>query len=146
MVEQEPFKLLVTGSNPVRLTASNAVSLETVCRRVSRLTRLPLNNIMDETSDVSSLKARYYVYILFSFKDKGLYIGFTTELKNRLIHHASGKVTATKLRRPLKLIHYEYFINKEDAKAREEFLKSGYGRKQLKEFLKRTLSELKKKH
>lgn len=91
---------------------------------------------MQETFDVSN---KFYVYILFSFKDKKLYIGFTTELKNRLIEHASGRVTATKLRRPFKLIHYEYFINKADAKAREEFLKSGYGRKQLKEFLKNTL-------
>jgi len=93
---------------------------------------------MLETSDVSSRVARFYVYILYSLKDKGLYIGFTIELKNRLIRHASGKVTATKFRRPLKLIHYEYFINREDAKGREEFLKSGYGRKQLKEFLRKT--------
>ena len=76
-----------------------------------------------ETSDVSSPLARYYVYILFSFKDKGLYIGFTTDLKSRLQTHAKGKNQATILRRPLKLIHYEYFINKADAKAREEFLK-----------------------
>lgn len=95
-----------------------------------------------ETSDVSSLKARYYAYILYSYKDKGLYIGFTTELKNRLIKHASGEVTSTRERRPLKLIHYEYFVNKVDAKAREEFLKSGYGREQMKQFLKRTLKDL----
>lgn len=87
-----------------------------------------------ETSDVS----RYFVYILFSLKDKGLYIGFTSDLKKRLIQHAKSQVTATKLRIPFLLIHYEYFIDKTDAKAREEFLKSGYGRKQLKEILKRT--------
>lgn len=93
---------------------------------------------MTETSDVS--QKRYYVYLLFSLKDKGFYIGFTADLKQRLVKHAKGEVTATKFRRPLKLIHYEYFINKEDAMAREEFLKSGFGRKQLKEVLKRTLS------
>lgn len=94
---------------------------------------------MEETSDVSSLTARYYVYILYSLKDKGLYIGFTTDLKSRLTSHAKGKNQATMLRLPFKLIHYEYFINKKDAKAREEFLKSGYGRRQLKEILKTTL-------
>lgn len=94
-----------------------------------------------ETSDVSLPTARYYVYILYSYKDNGLYIGFTTDLKKRLITHASGKVQSTTLRRPLKLIHYEYFINKADAKAREVFLKSGYGREQLKQILKRTLTE-----
>ena len=92
---------------------------------------------MNETLDVS--KSRYYVYILHSLHDKGLYIGFTADLKRRLAKHAKGEVTATKFRRPLKLIHYEYFITTGDAVAREEFLKSGYGRSQLKQFLKRTL-------
>src|SRR3990167_9864373 len=97
---------------------------------------------MVETSDVSSRFARYYVYFLFFYKDEGFYIGFTTELKNRLTLHAAGKVFATKDRIHFKLIHYEYFINKADAKAREEFLKSGYGRKQMKQFLKNTLNNL----
>lgn len=93
---------------------------------------------MDETSDVS----RYYVYILLSFTDGGLYIGFTNNLKRRLIQHVSGQVKSTHLRAPFKLIHYEYFIDNNDAKARERFLKSGYGRKQLKEFLKNTFANL----
>lgn len=43
----------------------------------------------------------------------------------------------------VKLIHYEYFITEADAKARERFLKSGFGRKQLRQAIKRTLEELK---
>ena len=86
--------------------------------------------------------SRYYVYILLSLKDRGLYIGFTTDLKKRLTQHAKSQVTATKLRTPFLLIHYEYFINKVDGKAREEFLKSGYGRKQLKQVLKRTFKNI----
>ncbi len=82
---------------------------------------------------------RFYVYTLLSLKDKKLYTGFTTNLKNRLQQHARGEVKSTKDRRPLKLIHYEYFINETDAKAREVFLKSGFGRNQLKQALKRTL-------
>ncbi len=97
---------------------------------------------MKETFDVSPHRLRYYVYILYSLADKGLYIGYTTELTNRLKLHLSGKVTATRLRKPLKLIHYEYFVNKKDAKAREKFLKSGYGRKQFKQFLKNTFIEI----
>lgn len=80
---------------------------------------------------------RFYVYILFC-ADGGLYIGFTNNLKHRLIQHARGEALSTKSRLPVKLIHYEYFINEKDAKAREKFLKSGYGRKQLKEILKNT--------
>ena len=82
---------------------------------------------------------RYYVYTLLSFKDKRFYTGFTTNLKQRLQKHARGEVKSTKDRRPLKLIHYEYFIDKADAEAREKFLKSGFGRNQLKQALKRTL-------
>jgi len=91
---------------------------------------------MNKTSDVLS---KFYVYTLLSLKDQKLYTGYTTDLKIRLTQHAKGLVKSTKLRRPFKLIHYEYFTNKNDAKAREVFLKSGFGRKQLKEALKRTL-------
>lgn len=101
---------------------------------------------MSETFDFSSrvrrdVSARYYIYILCSLKDKGLYIGYTNDLKRRLVEHAKNQSIATKFRTPFKLIHYEYFINEHDAKAREEYLKSGYGRKQLKQILKRTFEK-----
>lgn len=100
---------------------------------------------MDKTSDVLQ-KEKYYTYVLFSHKDNKLYIGFTTDLKNRLSEHATGRVRSTKNRRPLKLVHYEYFISKADAKAREVFLKSGFGRNQLKKALARTLTKLQYKN
>lgn len=83
---------------------------------------------------------RFYVYILLSSRDGRFYIGFTTNLKERLQAHARGEVKSTKNRRPVKLIHYEYFINEQDARAREIFLKSGFGRDQVKQALKRTLA------
>ncbi len=94
---------------------------------------------MEETSDVSP---RYYTYVLYSLSKHNFYIGFTKDLRNRLSLHSKGQVISTKTRRPLRLIHYEYFINKADAEAREKFLKSGYGRKQLKETLKHTFEGL----
>jgi len=84
----------------------------------------------------------HYTYILYSLKDNKLYIGSTNNLKRRLIQHSHRQVAATKNRLPLKLIHYEYFINREDAGARELFLKSGYGHKQLNEILKSTLKSI----
>ena len=87
---------------------------------------------------------RYYVYVLFSLKDHNLYIGYTTDLKRRLQEHAKGEVTTTSHRRPLKLIKYEYFTNIKDAKTREVFLKSGFGRNELKKCLQNTLNELAK--
>jgi putative endonuclease len=82
---------------------------------------------------------KYYVYVLLSLRDRKFYVGFTLSLKDRIQKHGRGEVRATRHRRPLLLIHYEYFINKTDAKAREVFLKSGFGRKQMRESLKRTL-------
>jgi putative endonuclease len=95
-----------------------------------------------ETSDVSSsLKSsRYYVYVLLCHGNRSIYIGYTTNLKNRLLLHSHGKVISTKRRIPVTLIHYEYFIHRTDAKAREEYLKSGYGKRQLVDIIKRTLA------
>ena len=84
----------------------------------------------------------FYVYILFSEKDKGLYIGLTKDLKKRFGQHETGQTKSTKNRRPLTLIHYECFLLKEDATAREEYLKSGYGRQQLKSQLKKLFEKL----
>lgn len=85
----------------------------------------------------------YYVYILYSGKDRGLYIGLTTDLRRRIAEHKRGSVSSTRNRLPLKLVHYESFIIKEDAEAREKYLKSGYGRRQLKDLLKRLFIKLK---
>lgn len=95
---------------------------------------------MNKTSDVLS---KYFVYVLISLKDNKFYIGFTHNIENRLDEHNSGNVESTRNRQPLKLIFYEYFENEEDAKAREVFLKSGFGRTQLKLSLKRTLVNIK---
>lgn len=75
-------------------------------------------------------------------KDGKFYVGYSEDLEKRINEHFTGKVISTKHRFPLKLIHYEYFINKQDAKAREVFLKSGFGRAQMKKSLKRTLESL----
>lgn len=82
----------------------------------------------------------YYVYILQSKKDGRLYIGYTANLKKRLQEHNNGKSLATKPFRPYKLIFYEAFLNKRDAKTREEYLKSGWGLRSIKKILKNYLS------
>ncbi len=84
----------------------------------------------------------YYTYILFSLKDSKLYIGYTNNLKRRFKQHSSGLVNSTKNRLPLKVIHYEYFLTKEEAKQREKYLKGGNGRKEIKILLFKTLKDL----
>ncbi len=88
----------------------------------------------------------YYVYLLFSEKDKQLYKGFTLNLKIRIESHDGGLVKATKFRRPLKLIYYEAYLNRIDAKRRELFLKGGKGHNELKIQLREILKELKYKN
>jgi len=39
----------------------------------------------------------------------------------------------------MSLVFYEAFLNRKDAAAREKYLKSGYGRQQLKDILKNSL-------
>ena len=85
----------------------------------------------------------FYVYILYSQQDNGLYIGYTTDINRRLIQHNAGESISTKHRRPLILIYYEAYMNKQDAQGREVFLKSGAGRRFLKKQLKHTNAEFK---
>ena len=88
----------------------------------------------------------YYIYILFSEKDKQLYTGFSPDLKSRLKAYINGFVKATKHRRPLKLVYYESYVNELDARRREKYLKGGNGRGELKIQLKEILNELKYKN
>lgn len=70
----------------------------------------------------------YYLYILRSDKDNKLYIGKTKNLIKRVRQHNCGNVKATKNRRPLTLIYYEAYSNKENWSEQEKFYKSGIGR------------------
>jgi len=82
----------------------------------------------------------YYVYVLKSEKNGSFYIGFTSNWEKRLKEHNQGKNKATRPFRPYNLIFYESFLNTKDAKAREEYLKSGWGWRSLKKILKNYLS------
>lgn len=68
------------------------------------------------------------------------YTGYTSNLKKRIERHNSGLVESTKHRKPFDLIYFEGSTNKYDAIAREKYLKSGMGKRYLKNRLKRYLS------
>jgi putative endonuclease len=82
----------------------------------------------------------FYTYVLFSEKDRGFYKGYTRNLDRRLEQHNAGKVKSTNHRRPLKVIYYEACLDSRDARRREKYFKTHYGRmflaKRLKEYLK----------
>lgn len=82
----------------------------------------------------------WYVYVLRSLKDRETYTGFTNDLRKRFKQHNDGRAIATKGRRPLELIYYEMCKHEDDARSRELFLKSGMGKRYVKNRLKRFLS------
>jgi len=69
----------------------------------------------------------YYNYVLKSKKDGKRYIGFTNDLKKRLIEHNKGLNKSTKNRGPFEIIYYEACLNKKDALERESYLKTMWG-------------------
>ena len=78
----------------------------------------------------------FYVYILQSLKNKSLYIGYTSDLRKRFKQHNNGESKSTKPYRPYKLIFYESFLNRKDAKHREVYFKSGWGFRSINKTLK----------
>ena len=83
----------------------------------------------------------YYTYVLRGNNGRK-YIGSTSDLKRRLKEHnggVGGKYTQDN--RPFKLIYYEGFLNKQDAFAREQWLKTGWGRNQINTMLKNYLQK-----
>ncbi|MGJ8653058.1 MAG: GIY-YIG nuclease family protein [Opitutaceae bacterium] len=71
----------------------------------------------------------HYVYILRSISDTNqTYVGYTTNLQQRLTEHNSGKSSHTKKFTPWELLHYSAFPNKGTALAFEAYLKSHSGK------------------
>ena len=83
----------------------------------------------------------YDTYVLLSKKDTNFYVGYTDDLNNRLKQHKSGKVKSTAFRLPIVLIYYECCLNKFDAIKRERYLKTGMGKRYIRNRLGNYLKE-----
>ena len=71
----------------------------------------------------------FTVYALFSPSHQKIYIGYTSDLEQRLLSHNSlGKKGWTIKYRPWKLAYTEEFETKKEAMRREKQLKSAKGR------------------
>ena len=82
----------------------------------------------------------FYSYVLRSKKDKRFYTGATSDLRKRFSQHNNGEVLSTKGRGPFELIYYEACTNQTDGFVREKYLKTGMGKRYIKNRLKRFLS------
>ncbi len=88
----------------------------------------------------------YFVYVLRSVEDGSWYIGFTTDINQRIRQHNEGRGgRTTRMKKSWELIYLEGYRNKRDALGREKFLKGGSGRtylkKQMRFFLEVSLNE-----
>lgn len=82
----------------------------------------------------------FYTYLLLSHHDGKFYTGCTNDIRKRFNEHANNEVPSTKGRGPFKLIYYEMCCDQKDAYAREKYLKTGMGKRYIKNRLKRFLS------
>jgi predicted GIY-YIG superfamily endonuclease len=65
----------------------------------------------------------WYVYFLKSKNEYWYYVGSTNRLVKRTGEHNSGKVTSTKLHRPLELVYSQCFQNEKEARNYEHKIK-----------------------
>jgi len=74
-------------------------------------------------------------YILYSQKTNKFYTGSSRidDATDRLVAHNAGRTRSTKAGRPWVIIHEERYTNYTVARQRENFLKSGVGRKWINE-------------
>ncbi len=84
----------------------------------------------------------YYTYFLESQKNNKIYVGSTSKLPmERLKEHNSGCNIYTKANRPFRLVYYEEYDCITDARRRELFYKSGFG-KQIRDIIVKYMSGL----
>lgn len=76
----------------------------------------------------------FTVYILYAEKFQKIYIGYTSNIEQRIISHnlLATKGYTVKFR-PWNVIHTEEYATKAEAMNREKWLKSGAGRMWIKE-------------
>lgn len=70
----------------------------------------------------------YYVYAIKSQVDGRIYVGYSTELKQRIKAHNMGQSKYTAKHKPWDLIFYSAFDNYQTAKEFEKYLKSHSGK------------------
>jgi putative endonuclease len=80
------------------------------------------------------------LYIIKGLTSGKHYVGITNNLQRRLQEHAGGVTKGGQVIGEFELIHTEEFTDYLSARKREKFLKSGQGRKWIKENISETRS------
>ncbi|OFZ53300.1 MAG: endonuclease [Bacteroidetes bacterium RIFCSPHIGHO2_02_FULL_44_7] len=80
----------------------------------------------------------FVVYVLKSSATEKSYVGMTTDINRRLKEHNAGKHFYTRRHIPWVVVRTESLPGREEARARERYLKSAAGRR----FLERVFATL----
>lgn len=80
-------------------------------------------------------KDMMFVYVLQSLNFDKLYVGMTDNLERRLKEYNAGKSKFTKTYLPWKYVYTEELPDRQKAREREKYLKSGSGREHIKKIL-----------
>ena len=84
----------------------------------------------------------YYVYVILGQNNK-IYVGYTSDLRERMRSHNAVENEYTKKFRPWGLVYYEAYFSLQDAKNRESKLKyRGRAKTLLKQRLFHSLQEI----
>lgn len=85
---------------------------------------------------------KIFVYVIRSQKDGRFYVGMTEDVERRLSEHNKGRTKSTKGFIPWKLFLFEAYSNRIEARKREKYLKSGFGKQWIKEKYNRSHSSV----
>lgn len=77
----------------------------------------------------------HHIYILQSLRDGKYYIGYTTDVAERLKFHNAGLQRSTLHRTPFRLVLVEDYATKQEALQREKQIKSWKGGMPFKELV-----------
>ena len=84
----------------------------------------------------------FFIYIIYSPKLDKYYIGFTSDINDRLIKHNRKSRGFTNLGRPWILVYSEKYSSKKEAMDREKKLKTWKNRERLETLIKSSTENL----
>ena len=84
------------------------------------------------SSNAIRIEMVYYVYALWSESYDKIYVGMSTSPDRRLRDHNAGRSQYTKKYLPWIRFYLEEVTDKSEARKKEKYLKSGWGRRKLK--------------
>jgi len=70
----------------------------------------------------------FFTYVLSSLNREYIYVGLTNDMSRRVKQHNDGRERTTAPYRPFKLIHWESFETRSEAREREKYFKTGSGK------------------